>query len=278
MEKVLETIIDFIKGISEKDIFAYSSSCAYYTFICVIPFLTITTLLVAYTPLTREAIYAVIYNVFPNSILPFISNIIEEIYSSSSVVLPITLIIMLWTVSGITVSLRRGLNKIYGVLEQSNFIVIRLFGTLVMVIFINIIILGTFVGNFSAYIIQLLSRFNSPIIDVLSSLLSMHTIFTLVSFFVVFTLIYSFLSATKKRLKYSIPGAIFTTFGAYVYIQIYNYILANYLTYSMYGSLATIVMMMAFFNILYIMFFLGAYLNQYLEAHYFDKYEKIYRK
>ena len=131
-------------------------------------------------------------------------------------------------------------------------------GAIVVIIFISLLSL------FGETLHDYLSDFNIKFINVLAVLVNYKMLITLIGFFIAFMILYAYLPARKNKIREVIPGAIFSTIVCQLFSKVFNYLVNNYLSFSMYGSLATIVVLMMYFNFFFYFFFIGAYLNKYL--------------
>ncbi len=264
IKKILWYINDFLNGMKKHQIWVYSAASAYFIFICVIPFLTILLYIIPYIPMSKESIVSIIGDVIPTYSKDFAYSIMNEVFSRTSAILPISILTMFWTASKTMVSIRSGLNDINEELESKNFVIVRLIGTLYTALAIVVIVLISFISLFGEQLHNYLNGFNIEAIRVLAVLVDYKDIIGIIGFFLAFSALYAYVPATKSKFKDVIPGAIFSTVVCQLFSKIFNFVVNNYLSFSMYGSLATIVVVMIYFNFFFYFFFLGAYLNKYV--------------
>ncbi len=265
MKKTLWYINDFLSKMSEHRIGTYSAASAYFVFICLIPFLTILIYLIPYTAITSDNLMAIIQTVFPSYSYNLSNSIINEIYSNSSAVLPISIIVMFWTASKTMVSIRNGLNDINDFYEKKNFLLVRLIATLYTVVAIIVIFIISLMTIFGGKLHTFLYKYNLPVIKIMEVVVDYHLLITLISYFFIFVVLYAFVPAKNNKVKDVIPGAIFSTLVCQLFSKLFNFVINNYISFSMYGSLAAIVVIMIYFNFFFYFFFIGGYLNIYLK-------------
>ncbi len=266
MKKILSYINDFFERMKKHQIWVYSATSAYFIFICVIPFLTIMLYIVPYFPMSKESLISIIGDVIPTYSRDFAYSIMDEVFSRTSAILPISLVTMFWTASKTMVSIRSGLNDINEELETKNFVIVRLIGTLYTALAIVVIVLISFISLFGEQLHNYLNGFNIEAIRVLAVLVDYKDIIGIIGFFLAFSALYAYVPQSKSKFRDVIPGAIFSTVAVQLFSRIFNYVVSNYLSFSMYGSLATIVVVMTYFNFFFYFFFLGAYLNKYIRS------------
>lgn len=264
MKKILWYLTDFFTNLGKHRIEMYSAASAYFIFICVIPFLTILLYLVPYTPISKADVISLIEGILPLYAYDFTLGIIEEVYSRTSAILPLSLIVLSWTASKAMVSIRNGLNDINDFCERKNFLLVRLIATLYTALAIIIIIFISLLSLFAEIIHNYLNKFPIKIIKIFTVYINYKLLITFIGFFIAFVILYAFLPARKNKIKDVIPGAFFASITCQLFSKIFNYLVSNYLNFSIYGSLATIVVVMMYFNFFFYFFFLGAYLNNYL--------------
>lgn len=264
MKKLIWYINDFLTNMKKHHIGMYSAASAYYIFICVIPFLTILLYIVPYTPIKQIDLISLIGNIFPSYAYDFTLSIIDEVYSKTGGILPLSIIVMCWTASKAMVSIRNGLNDIDDFLEKKNFLIVRLIATLYTALAIVIIVFISFLSLFGEVLHNYLIKFNLKFINVFTVLINYKVLITLVGFFIAFIILYAYLPARKNKIRNVIPGALFATIVCQLFSKIFNYLVNNYLSFSMYGSLATIVVVMMYFYFSFYIFFLGGFINKYL--------------
>ncbi len=264
MKKILWYVTDFFASMRKHHIEMYSAASAYYIFICIIPFLTILIYLIPYTFIDKDMVINIVESLFPSNTYTFSFNLIDEVYTRVSALLPISIVIMFWTASKTVVSIRNGLNDINEIIEKKNFLIVRLIATLYTVIAMLLILFICFLSLFGTRVHELLARYDLKVLNFLNVLIDYKVLITLIGFFIVFLILYAFLPAKNNKLKNVIPGSIFSSIACFLFLKIFDFLINNYLTFSMYGSLATIVILLVYLNFIFYFFFLGAYLNKYL--------------
>lgn len=261
MKKFLNCLNDLLNTIKEHRIGTYSAASAYFVFICLIPFLTILIYLIPYTTISSNDLTNLVETVFPSYAYSLSFSIIDEIYSKSSAILPLSIIIMFWTASKAMVSIRNGLNDINDFYERKNFLLVRLIATLYTVVAIIIIFIISLLSLFGSKFHEFIYKYNLKIINIVEVVFDYHLLITLISYFLVFVFLYAFLPAKNNKIKDVLPGAMFSTLVCQLFSKIFNFLLSNYISFSMYGSLAAIVVIMIYFNFFFYLFFIGGCLN-----------------
>lgn len=264
MKKLIWYISDFFAGANKHHVSMYSAASAYFIFICVIPFLTILLYLVPYTFIEKETVVEMASSLMPSFSSSIIISLIDELYNRTSAILPVSIVVMFWTASGSMVSLRNGLNDINEVSERKNFLLVRLIATAYTVLSLIVIIFISLLSIFGETLLNFIESKHIRVINFLTALVDYRVLITILGFFIAFMILYSYLPAKNNKLYKELLGAIIASVTCFAFSKIFNYLVNNYLSFSMYGSLAAIVVIMMYFYWFFYIFFLGAYLNAYI--------------
>ena len=129
---VAKEIVDIF---SKSNVPAHSGQIAFYMMLSFFPFLLLLFSLLNLTPLTAEDFQEWMFTIIPASFEDSIRVFTEEIYSSSSGRISISLITAVWLSSKAFVALQQGLNDMYQLEENRNFLLLRVYGVLHSIVF-----------------------------------------------------------------------------------------------------------------------------------------------
>ena len=65
--------------------------------LCLIPIILLLLTLVRYTPVTKADVMAAVIQVFPSSVETLITSIVNQVYNQSMSIIPITVVVALWS-------------------------------------------------------------------------------------------------------------------------------------------------------------------------------------
>ena len=99
---------------------AYAAQAAYFFVLSLIPILLLLLTMVQFTPVTKMDIMNAVMQVFPKTVEGTITSIVNEVYAQSGGVIPVTLIVALWSAGKGVLSVNSGLNCIYDNIETRN--------------------------------------------------------------------------------------------------------------------------------------------------------------
>ena len=245
---------------------AYAAMSAFFFVLSLIPIILLLLTLVQYTPLTKIDVMSAVANVVPESITPAILAIVNQVYNQSVAVIPITVIVAMWSAGRGVLAVTAGLNCIYKSQETRNYLYLRIRATFYTVSFIVVIVVTLVVLGFGNSI-SLFVEEHVPIAShVTKFLIEIRTI-TIFFGLIVFSLcIYKFLPNRKDRLFAQLPGAVFTAVGWLLtsfFVSKYMEIFKGF--EDMYGSLTTIVLIMLWLYFSMYIMLLGGKVNMYFQ-------------
>ncbi len=252
----------FAKEVNKSSVSALASSAAYFLFLSLIPILMLICSVVPYTPVTEADLMNVLTQLLPNTIAPLIISIIEEVYDKSPAAVSISALITLWSASKGIMPIKRGINLINKVEETRNYFLLRIqaaFYTVIMlgtvIFFLFVMVFGNIIADFIAANLPDLSNFWQ---------FSMHFRFLYVWLFLtfLFACLYSWLPNRKLKLRTQIPGALFSSIGWSAFTWLFSLYAENFNTFSIYGSLATIIFVMLWLYACMFILLVGAEVNQ----------------
>lgn len=245
---------------------AYAAMSAFFFVLSLIPIILLLLTLVQYTPLTKIDVMSAVANVVPESITPAILAIVNQVYNQSAAVIPITVIVAMWSAGRGVLAVTAGLNCIYKSQETRNYLYLRIRATFYTVSFIVVIVVTLVVLGFGNSI-SLFVEEHIPIAShVTKFLIEIRTITIFLGLIVFSLCIYKFLPNRKDRLFAQLPGAVFTAVGwlfTSFFVSKYMEIFKGF--EDMYGSLTTIVLIMLWLYFSMYIMLLGGKVNMYFQ-------------
>lgn len=250
--------------ISKDHVGAYAAQSAYFFMLSMIPIILLLLTLVQFTPVTKADVMTAVLQVFPSSVSEMVISIVNQVYNQSATIIPLTILVALWSAGKGVLAMNSGLNSIYKCHETRNYIVLRIRATFYTLIFIGVIVLlllGSVFGN-------ILSLFISEHIPLLNSVaeavIEKRTIVSSVVLVLASIFVYKFLPNRKDDYKNQIPGAIFSAIGWLTLSWIFSVYVDIFQGFSdMYGSLTTIILIMLWLYFCMYSILLGAEINKF---------------
>ncbi len=270
--QLLKKIKIITKTISSHHTGAYAAQAAYFFVLSLIPILLLLLTLVQFTPATEEDVMNAVLQVFPSTVEWMIRSIVWQVYHQSGTVIPVTILVALWSAGKGVLSMTSGLNCAYERPETRNYVFLRIRASFYTVIFILAIVLSLVLSVFGNSISLFLNEHAPFLQHVTDFIIRIRTLLTMVVLTFFWDLVYKFLPNRgdfgKLTVRGQLPGAVFTALGW----QMISFLFSIYLDIftgfsSMYGSLTTIVLILLWLYMCMYVMLLGGELNAMLERY-----------
>lgn len=278
VNKTIKLIRGFLRAMNEDHVGAYAAQSAYFIMLSFIPFIILLLTLIQYTTLTRADIYGAAQVIFPDSMNGFVIDIINEVYSKTAVTVSLSAITAAWSAGKGFLALMRGMNSVYDVEEQRNYIILRFRSAIYTIVFVVSIILSLVVLVFGNSIHRAAVVHMPFLAVIIGMILKLKDVVAIAFFTLVFMLLYKFVPNRKARLLSQAPGAVFSSVCWYLFSIGFSL----YVTYTpglsnMYGSLTTIILVMLWLYFCMYIILLGAEINSYFEEQFrmVTRYRKL---
>lgn len=263
-------IFYFVKRFTDRafkdHVSAYAAQAAFFIILSFIPFVLFLLTVVRYTPLTKEMVDRAIVEICPDNFRGLVSAIVNEVYGKTSAVLPVTLLLSLWSSGKGVQALTNGLNTIYHVEETRGWLTTRLWSVFYTFVFVLSIIASLVLLVFGNSLQKSLTAGWPWLGRLVAQIIGARMLGSFFVLMVVFLAFYKVLPNRKTTFKSQMPGA-FTTAVAWM---VFSYAFSLYYTFfpnalNMYGSFATIILIMLWMYICMNIVLYGAEINVYFE-------------
>lgn len=256
-------MIYFIVKVKNDDIFALGAQLAYYLMLSFFPFLIFLMMVLGYSSLNSLDIIEGLRNLVPESAFHLIKSIVTEVLNTrSSSILGISVVLTIWTASSGFRAAIKGINKAYEIKETRSFLkrviiaiictfllVITIFGTLILLVFGNI--LGDYLANILPFEFAIKTLWNWLRYGII--------IFTMM---VVFAGLYRYTPCKRMSWREVFPGAVVSTIGWLITSMGFSFYVNNFSNYSqLYGSLGAVFILMTWLYLSSMIFILGVEIN-----------------
>ncbi len=192
-------------------------------------------------------------NLLPEAFSAALGEIIPSPIEASGV-LPVAVIAAVWSSSMGMVAIIKGLDHIYEVEQPRNYILLRAMAVVYVVALAVVLIVAAVLLVFGTTIYRAIQD-RWPLVAAL--LINFKSLVSFVMLFVFFALLYSFVPRRRVKLRHNLLGAVFGA-GGWVFVE-------NFSNFSIYGSLATLVIMMFWLFFCMYILFLGGEVSMWLE-------------
>ena len=240
--------------------------------LCMIPIILLLLTMVQYTPVTKADVMTAVIQVFPSSVETLITSIVNQVYNQSTGIIPVTILVALWSAGKGVLAMASGLNCIYRCQETRNYIVLRIRATVYTLLFIVVIILLLVLSVFGNTLNLFIAE-HIPFLRRLADQLIAARVFITPTVLVIFSLmLYRYLPNRRGRFRDQLPGAMFAAVGWMVISWVFSIYLDVFKGFSnMYGSLTTIVLIMLWMYFCMYCILIGGEFNVLMEGKIFEK-------
>lgn len=199
---------------------------------------------------------------FPESVSSFVESLFPSPLESGGV-LPVAVITSVWTSSMAMVAVIKGLDQIYEVKENRNLVRLRAVAILYVLAFAVVILVTAALLVFGSTIYNYLLKHSPPFFATL--LINFKSLVGFLLLFIFFTLMYTFLPRRRIKFLHNLAGAAFGAAGWVLFSFFFSLFVENFSNFSIYGSLATLVILMYWLFFCMYILFLGAEVSMWLE-------------
>lgn len=261
----------FMNRVFKDHVSAYAAQAAYFIILSFIPFVMFLLTIMRYTPLTRDVINQVILEICPENFQGLVVSIVNEVYQKTSAVLPITLVLSLWSSGKGVQAITNGLNTICHVEETRSWLLTRLWSMFYTLVFILAIIASLVLLVFGNSLQKSLTGKWPWLGRMIAQIIGARTIVAFFMLMFVFLVLYKVLPNRKTTFKSQMPGAFLTA----VAWMVFSYAFSLYYTFfpntlNIYGSFATVILIMLWMYICMNIVLYGAEINIYFESSFRD--------
>ncbi len=249
---------------------AYAAQAAYFFVLSMIPIILLLLTMVQFTSLTKDYIMNAVLQAFPTTVEGLIESIVDQVYSQSGTIIPITVLVALWSAGRGVLSITNGLNCVYESRETRNYVYLRIRASLYTVIFLVAIILSLVLSVFGNRIAIMLNQHFPVLVRLIDTVIRSRTLITLCILTLFWDTVYKYLpnrkNIGKTTMKKQLPGAIFTACAWQVISFIFSIYLDIFTGFTtMYGSLTMIILIMLWLYMCMYVILLGGEVNALLQ-------------
>lgn len=270
-DRIKKQVLKIILTVSSHHTGAYAAQAAYFFVLSLIPIFLLLLTMVQFTPVTMSDVMRAVLQVFPETVQPLIRSIVIQVYTQSEGIIPLTILVALWSAGKGVLSVTSGLNCIYANIETRNYFYLRLRASVYTVLFLLAIMLSLVLSVFGNRISVMVYEHIPFLSRVVDFIIRIRTVVTLAVLTFFWDLVYKFLpnrkNMAKTTLRKQLPGAVFTACGWLLISFVFSVYLDIFTGFTnMYGSLTTIILIMLWlYGCMYIIL-LGGEVNAILEG------------
>lgn len=223
-------------------------------------------------------------NISPNEVLPYIAEVmpkaifkdlepaIESLLTQrSSSLLSISALATLWSASQSINALQNAMNKVYGVVQRKNFIVVRIVSLFVVMLLLVATVGVITILGLGQNIVELLQPIFHFSLDFVDTFQALKWPVTSIGLFVIMGLLFLVVPNAKLTIRSILPGTIFSTVGWMLLSQVFGlylkYFSSKIASYQIIGSF---MVLMLWLNFAATIMILGGIINAVVEEYFFE--------
>lgn len=250
----------FASGMTYKDVASYASSMAFFFFIALIPLLIMLSKLLPLTGISDDQLIRVVTRVTPEIVDVMVVIIVKQAYSSTTGIISISAVVILYATARGMLALLRGLNRIFDVKVRHGGISVMIRAgiyTLLMLLYLILLLLIIVYGE--SIMIFLVSHIK--VLDGVPLLFNFRYLLMMALGVISLMAVYAYVPSERQPFKKQLPGAVFTTVAWVVFSFFFSLFIGSSIYGTYYGSLAAIVIFMMWLYGCFYILLMGANLN-----------------
>lgn len=263
---IVQNIRGFLMRIKNDHVSAFAAQSAYFILMSIIPILLLMLYLIRFLPITQADLVDLFFAVVPEEFKGLFMMIVEDVFTKSTALVPLTVVFAAWAASKGILSLYGGLNTIYHVPIVPNYLVARLLSALYTLLFIVAVLVTLVLMVFGTGIQENLILHVPVAAQFTAFFVHFRFLITLAFLMLTFLIMYVVLPNRRASFKSQLPGALVSA-AAWL---IFSWGFSLYVRYSrgynrMYGSMTTIMFLMLWLYFCMGILLIGAEINAYFE-------------
>ena len=244
----------------------HASSISYYTFLSLVPILALCISLISLAGVDQRAVQDFLAAFVPDALSGLADTLVSDAFDRSGLAFSVSTLSLIWSASKGAKALRAGLNAAYDERENRGAVALAIISILAVVA-MGVLIAGAMWMIFGNSVLHSLAQ-HLPELQVHDSLLELADLIAILTAgMLMFALCYTFLPAGNRSFRAQLPGAACAlagcgalSFGFRVYVDHFS----NFTV--LYGSIATIALLLFWMYLVFYIVIACAFVNRYLHA------------
>ena len=252
----------------EDEITVYAAQASFFIVLAAFPFIMVLLTTIQLIPsISKSDLLSLLVSLMPEMLKSTVITIVDDLYTKSpATMISITALLALWSASKGMLSICRGLNRIYQCKGRRGYFSSRIICTGYTLLFMAACILSLVLLVFGTALQNLVLRIFPFLENLTRHIISFRSLLALALLTAIFAGLYTFIPDQKQKVRFQLPGAIFSTVCWIGFSYAFSIYFNNFSNYSyMYGSLTAIVLLMLWLYFCICILFLGAEINYFFE-------------
>lgn len=250
----------------QMNIGVHAANAGYFIVLSVFPTLVLLLGLLRYTGMDAGDLLDALSGILPQVLLPAAEKLIISTYAyTSTAVVSVSAIGVLWSASRGIYGLLMGLNAIYGVQEDRGYVYTRAISVFYTFLFLLVLLLTLVLNVFGEAILEMLPPAQGVLWEFLSEIVDLRFILLLLLQTGLFTAMFMALPNRKNKFSDSFPGAVLASAGWLLFSNLFSIYVEYFSSYaSIYGSVYAVALSMLWLYFCLCLLFCGGGLNRLL--------------
>ena len=276
-EKAKALVLRTVRLFLDNNMFVYSGNATLFIITAAFPFIMLIIAIINLVPWYSPAdVSDVLLQLLPD--LGQVRELLESMMSnlrnqSGGLLASAAALTTLWSASGGVNAIRVGLNQFDDAEKEKGVhnILKRLVFTLMMVILIPALLVFNMLGSSVLNVVNsILERIGieglAELEETLASVFHVSNLIVAGVGLLAVLMLYAYLPITRHTLKSRLPGTVFTGIGWFLFTKIFSFAIPRfYRASSLYGSLASLFLVLLWIRVIMMILFAGGALNKALE-------------
>ena len=244
----------------------HAANAGYFIVLSVFPTLVLLLGLLRYTGMDAGDLLSLLSGILPDVLMPAAEKFIISTYAyTSTAVVSVSAIGVLWSASRGIYGLLMGLNAIYDVREDRGYFYTRGISVFYTFLFLLVLLLTLVLNVFGESILDMLPPARGALWELLSELIDFRFILLLLLQTALFSAMFMALPNRKNKFSDSFPGAVLASAGWLLFSNLFSFYVEYFSGYSnIYGSVYAIALSMLWLYFCLCLLFCGGALNKLL--------------
>lgn len=264
----------YLDKCSRDHIGAYAAQAAYFMIMSAIPFLMLLFAILRVAPSVTAMFDIRVLEVLPETVRPYAIDAIELIMQSSIGAVSISAVMAVWAAGKAFQNLMVGLNVVNGIKETRNWFVTRVWAVIYTIILLMAIVMTMFLLVFAQQLKDLFTGHYGFIAYIVGIKPIFRWLFVFAVLTLVFTLMFKYLPNTKLTFMSQLPGGIIAAASWYIFSGLLSVWIDVFGGFSMYGAMATIMIMMVWLYMCMYFMLMAAEANKFFEQAFMKRRER----
>ncbi len=256
-------VSDFVAAFNLRQFNMHASSTTYFYFLAIIPIIIFISALLPFTDIGESEMISAVDALMPDVVDSFADMVITESFQHTAALIPISVLLLLWTCLQGNMALLRGMNGAYDVKETRPYwlrlVISFVWTTLMMVVFVVLMLL-VFSKKIRMFLAEYFPMYQASWLN----FSALNVLVCLGASLLFISLTYWVMPNGRRRLRDQLPGAIMTAvlwFGLSEVFSLYVNGFNKFTTF--YGTLGEFAISLFWMYCFFYILLLGGFVNCY---------------